>query len=246
MTVKNKKPENMPLFPDQELGAKKLGPVECLGMTIENDEERREYFLIKLREKLQNPEFRKIEGFPIGEDEDILSMSDPPYYTACPNPFLEDFIRHYGKPYDPEVPYNRKPFAVDVSEGKTDPIYRAHSYHTKAPHLAIVPSILHYTEPLELFVTDENSAIQWLKQQLTKKPKPFRKSAPNSSKQSAAGKSTKNPWSFPNCWNTISSDTTAKAPSLPKSSPGCAEVPTCEPQFKKNWTPAAPRKTTAS
>jgi 16S rRNA G966 N2-methylase RsmD len=123
------------------------GPVECLDMTFKNDEKRREHFLEKLREKLKDPAFRKIEGFPIGADEDILAMSDPPYYTACPNPFLEDFIKHYGRPYDPEVPYNRKPFAVDVSEGKTDPIYRAHSYHTKVPHLAIVPSILHYTEP---------------------------------------------------------------------------------------------------
>lgn len=55
------------------------GPVECLGMTFENDEKRREYFLEKLREKLKDPEFRKIEGFPIGEDEDILALSDPPY-----------------------------------------------------------------------------------------------------------------------------------------------------------------------
>jgi hypothetical protein len=37
--------------------------------------------------------------------------------------------------------------AVDVSEGKSDPIYKAHSYHTKVPHLAIVPSLLHYTSP---------------------------------------------------------------------------------------------------
>lgn len=123
------------------------GRVECLGMTFENDETRREYFQEKLREKLKDPEFRKIEGFPIGSDEDILALSDPPYYTACPNPFMADFIRHYGKPYDPSKPYSREPFAVDVSEGKTDPIYKAHSYHTKVPHLAIVPSILHYTEP---------------------------------------------------------------------------------------------------
>ena len=116
-------------------------------MTFPNDEERRKHFLEKLREKLKDPEFRKIEGFPIGSDEDILAMSDPPYYTACPNPFMDDFIRCYGKPYDPTVPYSREPFAVDVSEGKTDPIYKAHSYHTKVPHLAIVPSILHYTEP---------------------------------------------------------------------------------------------------
>jgi DNA modification methylase len=123
------------------------GPVECLGMTFSSDEERRKHFLEILREKLKDPEFRKIEGFPIGSDEDILALSDPPYYTACPNPFIADFIKHYGKPYDPSKPYSREPFAVDVSEGKTDPIYKAHSYHTKVPHLAIVPSILHYTEP---------------------------------------------------------------------------------------------------
>ena len=86
-------------------------------------------------------------GFPHGEIEDILNLSDPPYYTACPNPFIPDFIKHYGKPYDPNAPYSKEPFAVDVSVGKTDPIYKAHSYHTKVPHLAIVPFILHYTEP---------------------------------------------------------------------------------------------------
>jgi len=52
------------------------GPVECLGMTFENDEKRREYFLEKLREKLKNPEFLKIEGFPIGAEEDILRKRD--------------------------------------------------------------------------------------------------------------------------------------------------------------------------
>jgi len=121
--------------------------VECLGMTFPNDEERRKYFLEKLKEKLQDPEFRKIKGFPIGTDEDILALSDPPYYTACPNPFIADFIKHYGKPFDPSEPYSREPFAADVSEGKNDPIYNAHSYHTKVPHKAIMRYILHYTEP---------------------------------------------------------------------------------------------------
>ncbi len=45
-------------------------------------------FTEELRQKLQYPEFRKIEGFPIGSDEDILALSDPPYYTACPNPWI--------------------------------------------------------------------------------------------------------------------------------------------------------------
>ena len=127
--------------------AEQTGPVKCLGMTFSNDEERRKHFLSILREKLKDPEFRKIEGFPIGLDEDILALSDPPYYTACPNPFIADFIKYYGKPYDPSKPYNREPFAADVSEGKNDPIYNAHSYHTKVPHKAIMRYILHYTEP---------------------------------------------------------------------------------------------------
>lgn len=122
-------------------------PVECLGQTFPSDQARREHFLNLLREKLKDPEFRKQEGFPLGTDEAILAMSDPPYYTACPNPFLEDFVRYHGKPYDANAKYSQEPMTVDVSVGKTDPIYKAHGYHTKVPHLAIVPSILHYTEP---------------------------------------------------------------------------------------------------
>jgi DNA modification methylase len=124
------------------------GSVDCLGMTFPNDEERRKFFAGKLKEKLKDPDFRKIEGFPIGSDTDILALSDPPYYTACPNPFISDFIRVYGKSYDEKTDrYSREPFAADISEGKNDPIYNAHSYHTKVPHKAIMRYILHYTEP---------------------------------------------------------------------------------------------------
>jgi len=125
-------------------------PVECLGQTFENDSARREHFLKLLEEKLKDPEFRKTPGFPQGADEAILRLSDPPYYTACPNPFVEEFVRVHGRPYDPEEAYDREPFAVDVSVGKTDELYKAHGYHTKVPHLAIVPSILHYTNPGDL------------------------------------------------------------------------------------------------
>ena len=123
------------------------GPVECLGQTFASDDARRAHFLGLLADKLKDPAFRKQEGFPQGTDEAILAMSDPPYYTACPNPWLAEFVAHYGKPYDPAVKYSREPLAIDVSVGKTDAIYKAHSYHTKVPHLAIVPSILHYTQP---------------------------------------------------------------------------------------------------
>ncbi len=129
---------------------KPSGPVTCLGMTFENDEARRAHFTEQLRKKLQDPEFRKIEGFPIGSDEDILNLSDPPYYTACPNPWIADFIAEWEvqKPEQSEgYHYHREPFAADVSEGKNDPIYNAHSYHTKVPHKAIMRYILHYTQP---------------------------------------------------------------------------------------------------
>jgi len=126
------------------------GPVKCLGLEFENDDARRTHFIEELRKKLQDPEFRKIDGFPIGEDEDILKLSDPPYYTACQNPWIADFIEEWEsqKPEKPaDYQYHREPFAADVSEGKNDPIYNAHSYHTKVPHKAIMRYILHYTEP---------------------------------------------------------------------------------------------------
>jgi DNA modification methylase len=129
------------------LNTKKGGPVECLGQKFDSEEARREHYLKLLAQKLKDPEFRKIEGFPIGKDEDILALSDPPYYTACPNPWIGEFIKGYGTPYDPKKPYHREPFAADVSEGKNHPIYNAHSYHTKVPHRAIMRYLLHYTQP---------------------------------------------------------------------------------------------------
>jgi len=136
-----------------------------------DEEALREEYRRRLAEMLKDPEFRKIEGFPIGEDEAILALSDPPYYTACPNPFLNEIVEKWrseraalrdelGLPNDepagskyvvrenmPTKNYHREPFAADVSEGKNDPIYNAHSYHTKVPHKAIMRYILHYTDP---------------------------------------------------------------------------------------------------
>jgi hypothetical protein len=128
-------------------GDSPAGAVECLNKVFPSEEARRRHFLDELSNKLVDPEFRATPGFPQGSDEDILRLSDPPYYTACPNPFLEDFIACYAKPFDPATPYERGEFAVDVSVGRSDSLYKAHGYHTKVPHLAIVPSILYYTEP---------------------------------------------------------------------------------------------------
>lgn len=91
---------------------------------------------------------RHIEGFPLGKDEDIIALSDPPYFTACPNPFIGEFIEKHGTPYDEATDeYKVMPYTADVSEGKNDPIYNAHSYHTKVPYKAIMRYILHYTKP---------------------------------------------------------------------------------------------------
>lgn len=122
-------------------------PVECLGRRFPNDNARRQYYLEQLAQRLKDPAFRQQDGFPHATDEAILAMSDPPFYTACPNPWAGEFVRLVGTPYDPAKTYSREPLAIDVSVGKTDSLYKAHSYHTKVPHLAIVPSILHYTNP---------------------------------------------------------------------------------------------------
>lgn len=127
--------------------------VVCLGKEFESEEARREYFRDELRRRL--PELRNIEGFPIGSDDDIVRLSDPPYYTACPNPWLNDFVQEWEKD---KVELEREgkrdksflvsePYASDVSEGKNNPIYMAHAYHTKVPHPAIMRYILHYTQP---------------------------------------------------------------------------------------------------
>src|SRR5262249_35713400 len=98
--------------------------------------------------RLRDGASRPQPGFPAAPDEDLLRLSNPPWYTACPNPFLAEFARA-GRGPGPDD-YHRDPLAVDVSEGRNDPLFNAHAYHTKVPHRAIVRAILHYTEPGDL------------------------------------------------------------------------------------------------
>ena len=94
---------------------------------------------------------KDIEGFPLGDVEDILELSEPPYYTAYPNPYIKDFIEYFGTPYDEETDdYDVEPFVGDVSEGKNNSIYNAHSYPTKVPYKAIKKFIEHYTQEGDL------------------------------------------------------------------------------------------------
>lgn len=161
MAKKHVNPQQQCLFDAEEMGGitkgdlfeKKDEPVVCLGMTFESEGARREYFRNELRQKM--PELRKIEGFPIGTDDDIINLSDPPYYTACPNPWLNDFIAQWEEEKKQLVAEGKRdenkvvtePYASDVSEGKNNPVYTAHTYHTKVPHPAIMRYILHYTQP---------------------------------------------------------------------------------------------------
>ena len=106
----------------------------------------KEKFAEELEAKL--PELKEKEGFPIGADNDILSLSEPPFYTACPNPFLNDFIQRNGIPYQEEIDtYRREAYLGDISESKEDTLYNLHTYHTKVPPKAIMKKILHYTNP---------------------------------------------------------------------------------------------------
>ena len=149
----------MPGFECDVIGTiQEAGPVTVLGMTFADDEERRAYFREQLRAKL--PELRQIEGFPIGSDDDIVNLSDPPYYTVCPNPWLNDFIAEWeqeklqleaeGKRHANMVV--NEPYAYPVREKKSNSIYTAHSYHTKVPPEIILKYYLHYTQPGDIIM----------------------------------------------------------------------------------------------
>ena len=62
---------------------------------------------------------------------------------------------------------------MDVSEGKTDPLYAAHSYHTKVPYKAIMPAILHYTEPGDVILDGfSGSGMTGVAAQMCREPEP--------------------------------------------------------------------------
>jgi DNA modification methylase len=78
-------------------------------------------------------------------------MEAHPRLNMSDSSSLQEFIARHSKPYDPASDdYERPPFAADIKEGKNDPIYNAHSYHTKVPPRSIIPYILHYTQPGDL------------------------------------------------------------------------------------------------
>jgi len=120
--------------------------VNCLGATFPSQQARRDHFREELATELRRSGYRMSSGFPAASDESIFHLSDPPYYTACPNPFLRRTASLMAGTHSTNQ-YQREPFAFDVEEGKNEAIYNAHSYHTKVPPKAILRYILHYTNP---------------------------------------------------------------------------------------------------
>jgi hypothetical protein len=114
------------------------------GRSVEAAEEVVEAARVELRGLLSG--LRGLPGCPLGSDDDIVEMSYPPYYTACPNPFIGDWLEGLDRPSD-EGRVDPGPFVTDVSVGKGNAFYKAHSYPTKVPHPALVRFLLHYTKP---------------------------------------------------------------------------------------------------
>jgi DNA modification methylase len=105
--------------------------------------------LEQLAVRLRDPDFRRRPGFPLG-DGAILALSDPPYFTACPNPFLANFCRRHARPVPDDAPVDRRPYQGDLHSSRRHPVYSFHPYHTKVPPEIIRTLIEHYTEPGDL------------------------------------------------------------------------------------------------
>jgi DNA modification methylase len=95
---------------------------------------------------LRDPDFRAQAGFPRGDPEAIVALSDPPYFTACPNPFLAEFCRQHSRPVTESSAPQRRPYQGDLRSSSRHPVYAFHPYHTKVPPEIIRTLIEHYTE----------------------------------------------------------------------------------------------------
>jgi DNA modification methylase len=122
----------------------------CLGEPFPDESARRAHFLAELRRYLADPAFRSRVDFPLGADSHVVALSDPPYFTACPNPFVADFLRVHGRPADPSRSGSRPAFTGDLRSATRHPVSGFHPYHTKVPPEALRRLIEHYTDPGEV------------------------------------------------------------------------------------------------
>ena len=113
-----------------------FGPTEASGWDIEAARK-------DLASKLDG--VRDQPGFPLGDDDAIVGLSLPPFHTACPNPYIADWLE--AVPSDDEERKDPGPLTADLVVGKGDRWSKAHNYPTKVPHAAIMRCLLHYTKP---------------------------------------------------------------------------------------------------
>ena len=104
---------------EEELEARRGQPVECLGMTFESGRGAAGVLPGKVEGEASRTSAtarlpgRRGRGHPAAVGPAVLHrlpQSVPGRVRQC-----------HGRPYDSAEPYHREPFAVDVSEGKTDP-----------------------------------------------------------------------------------------------------------------------------
>ena len=97
---------------------------------------------------------KSIEGFPQGEDAAIQAMSIPPYYTACPNPFISQIVEAWQDQKEKQICGRTKKRLITASLSLTMSPRASKIRSTKFtliiqrfPHALSLRYILHYTDP---------------------------------------------------------------------------------------------------
>ena len=96
-------------------------------------------------------------GFPLGDDEAIVALSLPPFHTACPNPYIEDWLGE--APSDDADREDPGPYVTDITVGKGNAFYKAHSYPTKVPYQGVVYATGSMTKLYDLYAPDAGSQV---------------------------------------------------------------------------------------
>jgi DNA modification methylase len=105
-----------------------------------------------LRDWLQVPKIREIEGFPIGSDMEILALSEPPHYAACPNPYVAAKVHSWRQEHT-RAPRNEVSACTVFDAGnKTESGYMLHTYHSKIPPTTLASLLEHYTEDGDVII----------------------------------------------------------------------------------------------
>lgn len=120
---------------------------QVFGEEFASREVANQIFLDRLRDRLSK--VHGIPGFPNATDADILDVSVAPTFTACPNPFVAEYVELH-RTDAPETQYPRGPYVGTLDAGSRDAVYSFHPYHTKVPPDVIRRLIEHYTQPGDL------------------------------------------------------------------------------------------------